>query len=285
MGASTVWAKETFAPTGRPAFRAFFPFYPFCNTVYPERERISGPVGIHTGELDDWTPAGPRVRLAQQLKGSGQDAMVTVYAGAHHGFDNIGALAPLPPERRQRRQLHIPDRKHLGTVSAAYRGREVCPQGGNDCMEPRGYRASAPQCASSTRRVTQVAVRGPFLQKPSLHPDRARYVRCVPSAADRPKPTPRHGPRIWHRLPPCTFGSVHLRVVRVGLRYFRTRHSCTDRRTQEARRPRSLPLHTEPHLYRRADSDPRLGNAVRSIRVGAVCRRRRSVLPNARCRL
>jgi dienelactone hydrolase len=90
MGASTVWAKETFAPTGRPAFRAFFPFYPFCNIAYPERERISGPVRIHAGELDDWTPAGPCVRLAQQLKGSGQDAMATVYLGAHHSFDNVG---------------------------------------------------------------------------------------------------------------------------------------------------------------------------------------------------
>jgi dienelactone hydrolase len=97
MGASTAWAKETFAPAGRPAFRAFFAFYPFCNIVYPERERISGPVRIHTGELDDWTPAGPCVHLAQQLKGSGQDAMATVYPGAHHGFDNIGrSLLYLP---------------------------------------------------------------------------------------------------------------------------------------------------------------------------------------------
>jgi dienelactone hydrolase len=97
MGASTAWAKETFAPAGRPAFRAFLAFYPWCNIVYPERARISGPVRIHAGELDDWTPAEPCVRLAQQLKGSGQDAVATVYAGAHHSFDNIGhALLRLP---------------------------------------------------------------------------------------------------------------------------------------------------------------------------------------------
>jgi dienelactone hydrolase len=90
MGASTAWAKETFAPAGRPAFRAFLAFYPWCNIAYPERERISGPVRIHAGELDDWTPAEPCVRLAQQLKGSGQDAMATVYLGAHHSFDKIG---------------------------------------------------------------------------------------------------------------------------------------------------------------------------------------------------
>lgn len=90
MGASTAWAKETFAPSGQPAFRAFLPFYPSCNTVYPERGRISAPVRIHSGELDDWTPARPCVRLAEILKASGQDATITVYPGAHHSFDNIG---------------------------------------------------------------------------------------------------------------------------------------------------------------------------------------------------
>jgi dienelactone hydrolase len=87
MGASTAWAKETFAPSGRPAFRAFLPFYPYCNTVYPERERISAPVRIHSGEVDDWTPAGPCVRLVEILRASGQDATITVYPGASHGFD------------------------------------------------------------------------------------------------------------------------------------------------------------------------------------------------------
>jgi len=90
MGASTAWAKETFAPSGQPAFRAFLPFYPYCNALYPEGRRITAPVRIHSGELDDWTPAGPCVRLAETLKASGQDATITVYAGAHHSFDNIG---------------------------------------------------------------------------------------------------------------------------------------------------------------------------------------------------
>jgi dienelactone hydrolase len=97
IGASTVWAKETFAPSGQPAFRAFLPFYPYCNTVYPERERISAPVRIHSGELDDWCPAGPCVRLVEMLRTSGQDATITVYPGAHHGFDNIGrSIVRLP---------------------------------------------------------------------------------------------------------------------------------------------------------------------------------------------
>lgn len=90
LEASTAWAKDTFAPPGRPAFRAFLPFYPYCNTGYPERKRISAPLRIHVGELDDWTPAGPCIRLAEALKASGQDATVTVYPGAHHSFDNVG---------------------------------------------------------------------------------------------------------------------------------------------------------------------------------------------------
>jgi dienelactone hydrolase len=90
LGAATTWARETFASEGRPAFRAFFPFYPYCNTIYPERERISAPLRIHIGEIDDWTPASSCIRLVEMLKASGQDAVITVYPGAHHGFPAEG---------------------------------------------------------------------------------------------------------------------------------------------------------------------------------------------------
>ena len=90
LGAATAWARETLAPNGRPAFRAFFPFYPYCNTVYPERERISAPLRIHIGELDDWTPAGSCIRLVQMLRVSGQNADITVYPDAHHAFNAEG---------------------------------------------------------------------------------------------------------------------------------------------------------------------------------------------------
>jgi dienelactone hydrolase len=90
MGASTAWARETFAPAGKPAFRAFLPFYPSCNVAYPEREKISAPLRVHSGQLDDWTPAGPCVELVEKLKASGQDAAITVYPGAHHAFDSVG---------------------------------------------------------------------------------------------------------------------------------------------------------------------------------------------------
>ena len=90
LRAATQWARERFAPPGQPAFRAFLPFYPFCGYVYPERQRISAPLRIHHGELDDWLPVAPCVGLAESLRASRQDAGITVYPGARHGFDNPG---------------------------------------------------------------------------------------------------------------------------------------------------------------------------------------------------
>ena len=96
MLASTAWAKETFVPAGQPAFRAFFPFYPNCNAEFPERNRVSAPVRIHTGELDDWTPAKPCAELAAALKASGQDVAINIYPGAHHAFDQARGYIHLP---------------------------------------------------------------------------------------------------------------------------------------------------------------------------------------------
>jgi dienelactone hydrolase len=96
MLASTTWAKENFAPAGQPSFRAFFPFYPYCNTIFPERDRVSAPVRIHTGAADDWTPAKPCADLAGSLKAAGQDVSISVYPDAHHKFDQARDTVFLP---------------------------------------------------------------------------------------------------------------------------------------------------------------------------------------------
>jgi dienelactone hydrolase len=93
LRASTAWAKDTYAPSGQPAFRAFLPFYPFCGTVHPERDRISAPLRIHTGAQDDWTPASPCAQLVESLRAAGNDADIKLYAGGHHGFDRGAALS------------------------------------------------------------------------------------------------------------------------------------------------------------------------------------------------
>jgi dienelactone hydrolase len=96
MLASTAWAKETYAPAGQPAFRAFFPFYPSCNLDFPERNKVSAAVRIHTGEADDWTPAKPCAALAAALKAAGQDVAISLYPGAHHAFDMARGQSWLP---------------------------------------------------------------------------------------------------------------------------------------------------------------------------------------------
>jgi dienelactone hydrolase len=96
MLASTAWARERFSPGSQPAFRAFFPFYPYCNPIFPERDRVSAPVRIHTGAADDWTPAKPCSDLVASLKASGQDVAISIYADAYHSFDQARNTLYLP---------------------------------------------------------------------------------------------------------------------------------------------------------------------------------------------
>lgn len=95
--AATKWAQRTYGAQGRVAFRAFFPFYPYCNAVIPEMSGgFIAPVRIHIGELDDWTPARTCESLASALRENGSDVAITVYKDALHSFDSVG----LPVERR-----------------------------------------------------------------------------------------------------------------------------------------------------------------------------------------
>jgi dienelactone hydrolase len=84
------WARDRHVPPGGAAFRAFLPFYPVCAARFPELRRLAGPVRIHHGDADDWTPLAPCQEVAALMREHGQDATVTVYPGALHSFDNIG---------------------------------------------------------------------------------------------------------------------------------------------------------------------------------------------------
>jgi dienelactone hydrolase len=91
LGAASTWARRRYAPAEGPAFRAFFPFYPYCNAIVPEMfEGVAGPVRVHIGELDDWTPARTCEALGALARSIGHDVQVTVYPGARHGFDAVG---------------------------------------------------------------------------------------------------------------------------------------------------------------------------------------------------
>lgn len=76
-------------PGAPPPFVAAVAFYPGC--VVSLREGAGWlpamPLRIDTGELDDWTPAASCVRLGDSARLRGANMDVTVYPGAHHGFD------------------------------------------------------------------------------------------------------------------------------------------------------------------------------------------------------
>jgi len=97
LSASTVWARDRFGSDGQPRFRAFFLFYPYCNSIVPEWEEISAPVRVHTGALDDWTPAKPCMDWTDRIRAKGFDASITVYPDTYHGFDvPFGSIVRLP---------------------------------------------------------------------------------------------------------------------------------------------------------------------------------------------
>ena len=87
------WIARSHAAQEKSAFRAFVAFYPRCEGRYPGA--LSGPLRVHIGSLDDWTPAPPCEVMVESLRGGGADARITVYEGARHAFDS----ATLPPER------------------------------------------------------------------------------------------------------------------------------------------------------------------------------------------
>jgi dienelactone hydrolase len=77
-------------PGAPPPFRAAVAFYPGC--VVSLRRGANWqpdmPTEIHVGELDDWTPAAACVQLGDAARARGAPMTVTVYPGAHHGFDS-----------------------------------------------------------------------------------------------------------------------------------------------------------------------------------------------------
>jgi dienelactone hydrolase len=99
LGAGTEWARRTYGPSAGSTFRGFLPFYPYCNAEAPELDwGTAGPVRIHIGALDDWTPARTCRALAERGRQSGFDITVTVYEDALHSFDSVGTPVQRLPD-------------------------------------------------------------------------------------------------------------------------------------------------------------------------------------------
>ncbi len=76
---------------GTPGLRyaAHLPFYASCHMEFRDLGAISAlPIRIFHGAADDWTPAAPCLNLVKAWRERGVDIEMTVYSGAHHGFDN-----------------------------------------------------------------------------------------------------------------------------------------------------------------------------------------------------
>ena len=71
-------------------FAAAIALYPSCTIGNPRFSNEFHPVApllVLSGELDDWTPAQPCRRMADNARGA-FPVKVKVYPGAHHGFDS-----------------------------------------------------------------------------------------------------------------------------------------------------------------------------------------------------
>ncbi|MET0346132.1 MAG: dienelactone hydrolase family protein [Casimicrobiaceae bacterium] len=82
-------------PGAPPFFRAAVAFYPGCRAALAAGPRWEPavPARILIGELDDWTPPKPCVDLGASVAAAarGDSLKVTVFPGAHHGFDAPGS--------------------------------------------------------------------------------------------------------------------------------------------------------------------------------------------------
>jgi dienelactone hydrolase len=76
------------ASTAPPFFRGAVAFYPGCTAASRDPQWRPGvPTRILIGAADDWTPAEACEVLGKRAREQGWPLEITLYAGAHHGFD------------------------------------------------------------------------------------------------------------------------------------------------------------------------------------------------------
>ena len=87
-GATTLATMSRATPDG---FVAAVALYPSCRR-WVDSLKPAAPLLILVGELDDWTPAQPCVRLAENAHRAGSPVSIKVYPGAHHSFDSANPV-------------------------------------------------------------------------------------------------------------------------------------------------------------------------------------------------
>lgn len=85
---------EGLAGRKRQGFVAAIALYPNCSAANSAGSGFKpvAPLLMLSGELDDWTPAAPCVRLAHAATAAGYPVRAKVYPGAHHSFDSASPI-------------------------------------------------------------------------------------------------------------------------------------------------------------------------------------------------
>ena len=70
-------------------FAVYLSFYPPCSKTYiDDAAVVDRPIRLFNGTADDIAPIGQCLSYVKRLQEAGNDAQLTEYAGAYHGFDN-----------------------------------------------------------------------------------------------------------------------------------------------------------------------------------------------------
>jgi dienelactone hydrolase len=112
LGAINLRHAEVAAAPVKPAFAVAF--YPGCTEERRRGYRPAAPLLLLLGAADDWTPAEPCLRLADEA--AEPRPQTALYADAHHGFDGT---APMRLWREVPNGTHPGQGVHLGGHPAA----------------------------------------------------------------------------------------------------------------------------------------------------------------------
>ncbi|BBK42612.1 hypothetical protein STVA_26320 [Allostella vacuolata] len=87
------------AGMGDRRFALHVAFYASCSLPYRSNSTTGAPIVMLLGGADDYTPAAHCARYAEWFRARGSEVTMTVFPGAHHGFD-----VPTPPRTLSRVQ-------------------------------------------------------------------------------------------------------------------------------------------------------------------------------------
>ena len=144
-----MYLKSSVAP-----FAAHVVFYSPCNTRYLDDDDVAhSPIRLFQGDADDYVAVAPCQAYVERIQKSNGDAVLTVYAGARHIFDNPGLTNPVRiPGAQVTRRCNLEEGPD-GTIIDASTRRQFSYQ--DSCVE----RGVTLQYSVAARSNAEVAVR------------------------------------------------------------------------------------------------------------------------------